>query len=242
MVIQAVADSGSLYFNYKKTFSIVLLAMVDAEYNFIYVDVGCQGRISDGGVFRNSTLCESLENNKLHIPPCKELPGSETATPYVVVADDAFSLKHYLMKPYTGRYLKHEEVIFNYRLSRARRVVENAFGILASRFRAFRKPFLQDVATVKSIVLASVCLHNFLRSRPGDKIMYMPPGTIDHENLDLYILTLGSWRQEPAATGLIPLHKQGSHNPSFLASNIRQEYLEYFNGIGKVSWQDKFVT
>jgi len=54
VVLQAPHCSGSEYFNYKSTFSIVLFAVVDANYNFIFVDVGCQGRISDSGF---SKLC-----------------------------------------------------------------------------------------------------------------------------------------------------------------------------------------
>ena len=52
-------NSGSYYFNYKGFFSIVLLGLVDADYKFIYIDVGCNGRISDGGVYRNSSLSHS---------------------------------------------------------------------------------------------------------------------------------------------------------------------------------------
>lgn len=52
--IQAPINSGSYFFNYKSTFSIVLFAIVDANYNFIFADIGCEGRISDGGVFRNT--------------------------------------------------------------------------------------------------------------------------------------------------------------------------------------------
>ena len=71
------------------------MALVDADYKFLYVDVGCNGRISDGGVFRHSSLSSALENNDLNVP--KERMGF---LPYVVVADDAFPLKTYLTKPY----------------------------------------------------------------------------------------------------------------------------------------------
>ena len=63
------------------------------------------------------------------------MPGPEaigddpTQIPYVFVGDEAFPLKAYLMRPYPGRSLDSQaKRVFNYRLSRARRVVENAFG------------------------------------------------------------------------------------------------------------------
>ncbi|RVE45299.1 hypothetical protein evm_010071 [Chilo suppressalis] len=68
IVIKCPIDSGSEYINYKKTFSIVLLALVDSNYNFIFADIGCQGRISDGGVFRNSLLWNKICLNELNLP------------------------------------------------------------------------------------------------------------------------------------------------------------------------------
>ena len=62
--------------------------------------------------------------------------------PYVFLADDAFGLKPNLMKPCPDQYLPLDERIFNYRLSRARRVIENTFGIAATRFRVFRRPII----------------------------------------------------------------------------------------------------
>ena len=56
VLIQQPTDSGSFFFNYKHSFSIVLLALVDAEYKFLYVDIGCNGRVADGGVFKNCLL------------------------------------------------------------------------------------------------------------------------------------------------------------------------------------------
>ena len=59
-------NSGSTYFNYKSFFSIVLLPLVDANYKFLYVNVGCQGRISDGGLFKNSELYHLLVNGEIN--------------------------------------------------------------------------------------------------------------------------------------------------------------------------------
>jgi len=65
VVLQAPFNSGSEFFNYKSTFSIVLFALVDANYNFIFVDCGCQGKISGGGVLKNSELFKNMENQSL---------------------------------------------------------------------------------------------------------------------------------------------------------------------------------
>ena len=75
ILMQAPANSGSIYCNYKGTFSIVLLAVVDAEYKFMYVDVGCNGTVSDGGVFNRSNLYQALETGTAEVPPTLCLPG-----------------------------------------------------------------------------------------------------------------------------------------------------------------------
>jgi DDE superfamily endonuclease len=68
-MLQKPPKSGSTFYNYKHFFSIVLMALVDANYRFIYVNVGAQGRLSDAGVFSNSRLSTLLESNKLNLPP-----------------------------------------------------------------------------------------------------------------------------------------------------------------------------
>jgi len=77
-------------YNYKQFFSIVLLALVDADYKFIYVDCGCNGRVSDGGVFANSSLFQALESNTLNIPVGQPLPQRHMTIPYLIVGDEAF--------------------------------------------------------------------------------------------------------------------------------------------------------
>ncbi|CAK1603724.1 unnamed protein product [Parnassius mnemosyne] len=163
-VIKAPANSGSIYFNYKHTFSIVLLALVDACYKFIAVDFGAYGRNSDGGIFAQCNLGKRLENGTLHVPIGKNLPGSSTFAPYVIVGDEAFPLKTYLMRPYPGHQATGDanKTNFNHRLSLARRLVENAFGILTQRFRIFQRRMKLAPENVDYIILSTCVLHNFL--------------------------------------------------------------------------------
>ena len=132
VTIRAPPNSGSEYFNYKHQFSVVLMAAVDAVYNFVFVAVGSAGRESDGGIFRSLGLAQRLADGSLGLPPPSPLPGSRESTPHVLVGDEAFPLLPNLMRPYPGRRearMGDRGRVFNNRLSRARRVSENAFWI-----------------------------------------------------------------------------------------------------------------
>ncbi|XP_060582559.1 putative nuclease HARBI1 [Ruditapes philippinarum] len=158
-------NSGSLFYNYKGFFSIILLALVDANYKFIWVSVGANGSASDAQLFNNTELRTMLEENNLGLPDPDPLPGDDMNTPYFLIGDDAFPLRTWMMKPYSRRNLTNEERIFNYRLSRARRVVENAFGLLAMRFQCLLGCLNQMPETVDLIILACVTLHNLISIR-----------------------------------------------------------------------------
>ncbi|XP_064465339.1 uncharacterized protein LOC135376804, partial [Ornithodoros turicata] len=162
VTIQCPPKSGSTYFNYKKSFSIVLLAVCDGGYRFTYVDIGHMGSESDGGIFARSQLKEILENSTHGIPSARPV-GSAGTMSYFIVGDEAFPLKPYMMRPYPKRgMLQYRHKAFNYRLSRARRLIENSFGILAARWRILRRPFQASVKNANRIVQACVALHNFL--------------------------------------------------------------------------------
>lgn len=105
VVLQAPFNSGSDYYNYKGTFSIVLLAVVESDYKFIFANVGCRGRISDGGVFKNTSFYKKLVNNELNLPSDMPLLEQRIPMPYVFVADDAFPLLKNILKPYSGYQL-----------------------------------------------------------------------------------------------------------------------------------------
>ena len=125
IAIQPPPDSSSLYFNYKHFFSIVLLALVDANYKFIYVDVGAAGWSGGAGIYGNSTLKHSLDTNRLNLPDSGTLKGTSSSWKFHFIGDDAFGLSEQMMKPYPHRQLEKEKQISNYRLSRARRKSRN---------------------------------------------------------------------------------------------------------------------
>ena len=114
--IKKPKNSGSLFYNYKGFFSIILLTLVDANYKFIWVSVGANGSASDAQLFNNCELKTMLEESNLGLPPPTPLPGDDKDTPYYLIGDDAFPLKCWMMKPYSRHNLTYEERIFNYRL------------------------------------------------------------------------------------------------------------------------------
>ncbi|CAG7832224.1 unnamed protein product, partial [Allacma fusca] len=86
--IKSPSRTGSQYFNYKGFYSIVLLAVVDADHNFILVDVGTSGSCSDGGVFKNSKFGKKFERGQYELPPSKVLNGAVFNS--VILGDDGF--------------------------------------------------------------------------------------------------------------------------------------------------------
>nr|CAI5853840.1 unnamed protein product [Callosobruchus analis] len=229
IVIRNASHSGSEYLNYKGTYSLILFACIDANYCFRYFDIGTNGRANDAAVCAKSSLNAALENvrNTLNFPKHG-----------VFVADDAFPLRTYILKPF-GRstHLSRKQKIFNYRLSRARRIVENAFGILVSRFRVFERPIAIGIDKVDVVVKATLALHNWLKMSSGET--YTPIGSFDTEDLNTRQIVPGSWRtQSTEARGLVNLQTNlGSRNYTTSASTVRDQYAEYFSGHGAVPWQ-----
>uniref|UniRef100_A0A182S0E7 DDE Tnp4 domain-containing protein n=1 Tax=Anopheles funestus TaxID=62324 RepID=A0A182S0E7_ANOFN len=160
--IQKPPNSGATYYNYKGNHSIVLLAVCNANYEFLSVDVGTNGRISDGGVLRESSFGWLLENQQLNLPPESSLPGSNITAPYVFIGDEAFPLRTNLIKPYSAATLTSRRIIHNNRLARARNVVECAFGHMTSRFQIYRQAIRLSPEKTTQIVLTTSYLHNFL--------------------------------------------------------------------------------
>lgn len=114
--IRAPTAAGSHYFNYKGDHSIVLLAIVDADLKFVYVDVGTNGRVGDAAIWNKTNLKRCLDQGKLKIPMPSPLFEGGPSFPFVLVGDEAFGLKPYLLKPYSAKHgLDDPKKIFNYR-------------------------------------------------------------------------------------------------------------------------------
>nr|CAI5863627.1 unnamed protein product [Callosobruchus analis] len=189
----------------QEAYTIITKRQTALLYCFSYIDVGCNGRVSDGGVFYNCALYQELENGVL--------PEN-----HVLVGDNAFPLKEYLLKPFPGNQLTSKQKIFNYRLSRARRIVENGFGILAARFRVFEKPMPYSPEKVVKIVKACCVLHNWLRHTKLQSKRY--EYTVDTENHETVSL---------------------SNRSSQRSIDRRESYADYFVGRGSVPWQTRMI-
>ena len=110
------------------------------------------------------------------LPPAKALGNGRIVLPHVMVANEAFPLYTHILRPYPGTQVANDSPskVYNYRHCRARRLVESAFGILAKKFRVYSQNLQVNPAHADIIVLATTCLHNFLREddenlwRPGE--------------------------------------------------------------------------
>lgn len=228
ITIQSPAKSASDYINYKGSFSIVLLALVDSNYCFLFADVGCKGRISDGGVFNQSVLCQKLSSGSMNLPPPSPLPGGDNDIPFVFLGDGAFALSSHIMKPFPGHHAQGSpERIFNQQLSHSRVKVENTFGILSNRFRIFKKAIALETPLRASIIsMSCLLLHNFLRYSSSSRNIYTPPGSFD-TFIDGELVRPGSWRNENRDSALLPLQNV-PRRPTQTATQIRLDFMNYF--------------
>lgn len=200
-------NSGSMFYNFKNYFSMVLFAMCDANYCFTYIEVGSYGKSSDSGIFKNSLLYKMMCDGTLNLPsPRKLVENSNEQFPYVIVGDDAFSLSENLLKPYGGKHLTQTKQTFNNRLSTARRYIESTFGILANKWRIFHRPIDVNTDMAENIIKAACILHNFVRIRDGHQL---------HNDTE-------------AECQLQPLSVDSTHRRNIRALSARDKFADFF--------------
>lgn len=147
--------------------------------------------------------------------------------PYVLVADEAFALKQYMMRPYPRcSRLNRQKKIFNYRLSRARRVVESSFGIMAARWRIYRRPIISSISTAVKIIQATTCLHNFIIQNENKFHNFQKYTCTAKDN----VVSIRDALRDIDNAGRTNAHTR-------LVSKIRDDFSSYFENGGAVPWQ-----
>ncbi|KAJ8888835.1 hypothetical protein PR048_008329 [Dryococelus australis] len=172
------AHSVSYYYNYKGYFSIVLLTLTNANYEFVMIE--------------NTLLCDKLKNNKLKLPDNRNNIGRLN---FVFIGDEAFSLGEHVLKPFAMRELNPERKVYNYTSKRYGRKLVRCSG----RFRV-----LHTTGKAESVVKAFCILHNYLRR--NCRVTYSPSTLIDGEDIEGGTITAGSWRNDLPTTTLSELH------------------------------------
>lgn len=153
--------------NDKKYFSILLQAVVDANYKFVAINVGGLGKLGDGDTFQASSFYHALVESRVQLPEPSPLPNSNVVAPYVFVGDGAYPLMTHLLKPYSGTNLTLEEDCFNERLSTCRKTVESAFGILMAKWRLLTQEIETNVELANRIIKSMCVLHNTIIDKEG---------------------------------------------------------------------------
>ena len=152
------AQAMKQYFNFKGFYSIVLMALVDAEYRFIWASVGAPGNPHDSTLLQSTDLWKKIVDGKVIPNVPQQVENVEI--PPLILGDGAFPLRTWIMKPHGDAILPDDKRYFNHRHSRARLVKEGAFGRLKSRFRVLFRKCESHKETVKMYGLACVVLHN----------------------------------------------------------------------------------
>ncbi|XP_064469756.1 uncharacterized protein LOC135384482 [Ornithodoros turicata] len=194
------------------------MALVDADKKAIFVDTGVHGRCNDSVSFRGTELFQKLESGECNIPEPVPLPGQNGPTAFVVVADAAFPMKDYMLRPpeRTQRELQSKaNRVYSYRHSRARHVVESFFGIMASRFRVLLTEINGLPENIAQIILACYALHNYVSHKGNQGATSQSTGVLED------LSGFGTRASENART---------------------DRFRDYFvSECGTVSWQDKYL-
>lgn len=218
---------GSTHFNYMKYFSIVLQGVADANKKFITIDVGARGKQHDATTFRHSKLYRLLEKNKFKVPENSKLPNSNIIAPFVLIGDEAYPLKNYLMRPYPKRQLSPEKERYNTRLSTARKCIECTFGILRAKWRFLSKEIETNPEHARLMIKAACLLHNIIRDRDGETdVDYLNtlPRIYDNNNNENHADTL----DDPGNFVRVNRDRANNNCGGPQAKVIRDNFTRYF--------------
>lgn len=179
------------------------------------------GSLNDAGVFYNSDIRQAIVNGILNFP--RRIIEGTGISRLFFLGDAGFGLEDYLLVPFSRmRNLLPEMRLFNYRQSRARRIIECAFGLLKIKWKAFEKPLGFSVPHSEIVIMSVLCLHNYLitieMNEPVENQRYL----MNPEDIDI---------QED------PLEVPVQNMNNMTGEALRNAFTAYFQGAGAVQWQ-----
>lgn len=209
------------------------MAICDANYIFTIIDTGSYGSQSDSNIFHHSALQRQLLSGPLQLPVPKSLFENGPKLPCYLLGDGGFGMQTYLMRPYPGRTLPMRNRVFNYRHSRGRRVIENAFGILSNKWGILHRPINMAPEYAIDVVKACCILHNFVRKSQGKFSLHDSFG-------NLSAVDVGDWEVGPLGDSFNSF-QSAVGNSSKEAKRMRECLADFYNGVGNVPWQNDRV-
>ncbi|KAG0440223.1 hypothetical protein HPB47_016367 [Ixodes persulcatus] len=191
--------------------------------------------MNDSGVWAATDLRARIDRGIAEFPEAAQLPNSSKTAPFVIVGDEGFGMKPYKMRPFPASELEDAERIFNYRLSRGHRIVENGFGILRNRFQVYGAPLRHKPDRAVKVVKATIALHNYFRTKNSTRARYTPPDSLDVKD----VLT-GNCKKGVNDKAVFPQERIGGRQPDD-AKAVREVFRNYFMNEGQVSCQWKLL-
>lgn len=219
IAIRKPADDCESYINHEKSHSIVLMAIVGANGEFLIVDAGAKGQVT-----HHLDILQRMMQRAAPPPSSSSLPGTHLSSPYVLIGNDAFPLTEYLVKPFSGSSLTVQQQAFNDRIFQAQHVADSAFGVLLHRFHILRTEV--NLAPEKAAMVCMACcyLHNFLLREVPNYALARTSSVVDCSAMgELH-------QQRPSCQPLASSLQQTSVcETSAAAENVRDIFCRYFN-------------
>uniref|UniRef100_A0A1X7T4L1 DDE Tnp4 domain-containing protein n=1 Tax=Amphimedon queenslandica TaxID=400682 RepID=A0A1X7T4L1_AMPQE len=178
--IIAPSECAKDYYNRKGFHSILMQGLVDCNYCFTDIYIGWPGSVHDARIFSHSKLFTLGQTGQL-VPKNQSRVIHNVVVPLHIVADPAYPLLTWVVKPFSdNRKLSADQINFNYHLSKARVVTENAFGRMKGRWRCLMKRNDMNIKNITTVIATCAILHNMceMHGDPFDE-NWMPEGNDD---------------------------------------------------------------
>lgn len=245
IAIDEPLNNGTIFLNHKGFHSILLIAVVNANYEFMYFDVGMNGGCDKYYMYTATSFFEVMIDDNMNLPKDSLLPGTDVSVPYVFVADTDYVIEN-IMRPYSLENITYEEKIFNYRFSRAKRVADNAFGVLFERFGVLHKNIYINERDLNSVGVACCALHNYLAKTNEE---YIPRESLDIEDEVNQRFQTASWRLKREegvdwedTHPLLSVPKGLEEFPDTKGKLVREKFMKYFNNENKLPFQEQMAN